>query len=66
MEVWDFYFASLVAWMLHPGNQAQGVDPEQWLEDCAETATRMMGVREEWLQLQERRSPPAPVSPAPE
>jgi len=52
MTVWDFYFASLVAWRLHPGYLREGAQAPS-LEEIADMVDSMCEVRErratQWL-----------------
>ncbi len=43
MTTWDLYFASLVAWTLHPGYLREGCSPPD-LEALAQLADQMMEI----------------------
>ena len=48
MTVFDMYFASLVSITLHPGyNRENATQPT--LEDCADMASKMLEVREKYI-----------------
>ncbi len=58
MEVWDIYFASLVAMTLHPGAGTRG-HHKLTIEDCAKIADEMMEEREQtrWHGSEQQSSP---------
>lgn len=61
MEIWDFYFATLASWVLHPGYQREGAQVPS-LEYVADLADLMMEVRNRrWQWSQERQSPQEPA-----
>jgi len=43
MDIFDFYFASIVGWQYHPGNRRDGVFLS--LDECAQIAEQMLRVR---------------------
>lgn len=53
MEVFDLYFASVVAMTIHPGfNKPDTHKPT--LNELAELAAQMIEVREKWLSSQQQ------------
>ena len=55
MALQDFYFASFVAWRLHPGWSREGAAPPT-LEEMADLVDQVMEVREKrWPQSQEQQ-----------
>lgn len=47
VTLWDFYFAHIVGWSLHPGYKREGTD-QLTLEECAEFVDLMLKEREKW------------------
>jgi len=45
-EVWDDFFCTIVGWTMHPGYYRDNADKPS-LQDCAETADRMLEIRRE-------------------
>lgn len=73
MDVRDFYFASFVAWMLHPGwskpdafnrRGAVGLPSIEEIEELARLVELVLEVRSRtWPELQQQPSPQGPLSP---
>ncbi len=49
VSVWDFYFAGVVGWTLHPGYLKVPMGETRTFNDCANIVDEMMKVREERL-----------------
>ncbi len=61
MTTFQLYFASLAAWVNHPGYLREGSDPPT-LEECADMAERMVLIteeREKWVGDLQQQPPPA-------